>query len=102
MMLMQLLLDVIFFLFKITIWALLAVVIIPLGILILFMNIFPDFAHDGNFWFWLVFVLFNGVAYYFLWKPILWTVSNITMLFEAAWATRNQASSESFKSKVKA
>lgn len=81
-MLAQVLINIFFFLLKIVVWVGIAFAAIPLGILMLFLSIFPEFTNDGGFWFWVVFIPLNVVAYYFLWKPIVWIVTTITALCE--------------------
>jgi hypothetical protein len=83
-MLFQVLVNVFFFFLKIVIWIGIALAAIPLAIFTLFMSIFPDFTSDPGFWFWALFAITNIVAYYFLWKPIVWIVTTITVLFEGA------------------
>ena len=53
---------------------------IPYSILVLFLNLFPEFTEEAGFWFWISFVSLNVVAYFFLWKPIVWTISVISAL----------------------
>lgn len=81
-MLAEVIIKIFFFFLKIAVWVGVAFAAIPLGILFLFLAIFPDFTNEGGFWFWVVFVPLNLVAYYFLWKPILWIVGGITALCE--------------------
>ena len=83
-MLFQVLLNVFFFLLKIAIWIAIALAAIPLGFFLLFSNFFPDFTSDAGFGFWLCFGIVNIIAYYFLWRPIVWTITGITVLFEGA------------------
>lgn len=82
-MLLQVLQDIFFFLFKVGIW-ILTFVVIPLGIFILSLILFPDFSHDADLWFWVVFGLLNIIAYYVLWKPILWVIGRLSFLFRGA------------------
>ena len=58
---------------RIIIWLVMAAAAIPYSILVLFLNLFPEFTEEAGFWFWISFVSLNVVAYFFLWKPIVWT-----------------------------
>lgn len=70
-----------------------AFTLIPLGVLVLFLNILPDFTMNASVWFWTVFGILNAIAYYFLWKPILQIVSNITVLIKSQEATKYSSTS---------
>lgn len=81
-MLAEALMKIIFFFLKIAIWIAIALAVIPFGIFVLLANIIPEVAYEGGFWFWALFVPLNLVAYYFLWKPIVFVIGAITALCE--------------------
>lgn len=78
-MILQVLLNILVLLFKLALWLLIAFAVIPFGIFVLLLNIFPDLI-TYDIWFWVAFATLNVVAYYFLWKPVIWTITTITEL----------------------
>ena len=80
-MLFQILLNIIFFILKIALRFIGTLVLIPFGIYWLFLEFFTDFANEGSLWFYSVFAIANLVAYYFLWKPIMW-IAGLSSIFE--------------------
>lgn len=87
-MLIRLLLNIFALFLKIALWVVITFAVIPLGIFILFLYIFPDLAHDGSLQFWAVFTILNIVASYFLWKPVHWVVTTITAPEEVIQVTK--------------
>lgn len=81
-MLLQTLRRIFSVILKAAVWLVMAGAAIPYFILVLFLNLFPDFTHAADPWFWAAFIPLNIIAYYFLWKPILWTIKVITTLGE--------------------
>lgn len=79
-MLFQLILNIIVFFLKIAMWIGLAVLAIPAGIYALMKNFFPIFVQDASAWFWIIFSIIVFVAYFVLWKPIVWLVGGISVL----------------------
>ena len=79
-MLFQVLLNVIIFFIKIAVWILFALVLVPTGIFMLMQNMFPIFTQDASFWFWIVFAIITIIAYFILWKPIVWIVGVVSVL----------------------
>lgn len=75
---------------KLVLWVVIAFAVIPFGIFVLFLNIFPDLTPNG-FWFWAVFASFNVIAYYFLWKPVVWVVTTITESCEGNKVTEHSS-----------
>lgn len=61
-------------------WVFFAIVAIPSGIFILLNKWFPVFSHDQGFMFWTVFGIITIVAYFVLWKPILWIIGVFQLL----------------------
>ncbi len=61
-------------------WALFAIVALPVGVALLLNNWFPAFTHDGGFWWWSVFSIITIVAYVLLWKPLLWIIGIFQLL----------------------
>jgi hypothetical protein len=79
-MLFQLLLNVVAFLLKLALWILIAIVAIPMLIYGSFQRLFPLFVHDASVWFWISFGIVTLLAYYILWKPILWLIGCLGIL----------------------
>lgn len=80
-MLFQLLLDFIFFLLKIVLRIVGGLCLVPFGLYMLFLEVFTDFTNGGGFWFWSIFAIVTIVAYYILWKPIVW-IAGLSSIFE--------------------
>jgi len=79
-MLFQLILDIIVFILKMVLWVVMGLVAIPFGIYMLLQHLLPIFTHEASFWFWALFAACTLVAYYVLWKPLLWIVGVVSVL----------------------
>lgn len=77
-------------LFKIAVWVFVAFAAIPFSIFVLLLSFFPDFTNEADFRFWIFFASLNAIAFYFLWKPVVWIVTTITALCEGIKETDQQ------------
>ena len=71
-----------FFVVKMALRVLIAFALIPLLILALLANMFPDFTLEADALFFVVFICLNAMAYLLMWRPISRTLKAIDVLFE--------------------
>ena len=69
--------GIIRFVFTFLIRILIGLLGVPMGVLYLLKENFPNFSAEGGFFFWVVFGVAVIILYYILWKPILW-ISGLT------------------------
>lgn len=81
-MLFEILLNILAFFIKVAFRVLVAFLAIPFGVFMLLHKLFPVFSQDASFWFWSVFGILTIIAYFLLWKPILWIVGGLSVLGE--------------------
>lgn len=79
-MLFQIILNIIAFFLKIALWIAAGLLVIPFGIYYMLNEFFPAFVNEANAWFWIVFSILTFVAYFILWKPIVYIAGAVNVL----------------------
>lgn len=79
-MLFQIILNIIAFFLKIALWIAAGLLAIPFGIYYMLNEFFPSFVNEANAWFWIVFSILTFVAYFVLWKPIVYIAGAVNVL----------------------
>lgn len=69
-MLFEVLMNIVVFILKFALRFVLGLLLVPFGVFMGLVKFFPDF-HQGTWW-TIVWAVITIVAYYILWKPILW------------------------------
>ena len=79
-MLFQIILNIIAFFLKIALWIAAGLLAIPFAIYYMLNEFFPSFVNEANAWFWIVFSILTFVAYFILWKPIVYIAGVVNVL----------------------
>ena len=79
-MLFEIILNIIAFFLKVALWIAAGLLAIPAGLYYLLYEFFPNFVNEANAWFWIVFSILTFVAYFILWKPIVYIAGAVNVL----------------------